>query len=449
MKKIFFYLFFLLIFNQCSFDNKTGVWKNEEEIILSTQKKNTEDLKWENVFDEESSFSDEKEPRVGFSIEDKNPFKNKAWLQEYFNESNNIPNLYYSNKKNIIYKSSKLSSRNRILEDNKFLYFENNIISTDTKGNIFSYSLDFKSNEWQYNFYKKTYKKYKKNLDFIVNKNQIFIADNLGYMYSLNLKNGSLIWAKNFGIPFRSNMKMLDGQIFLADQDNLIYSINPNNGETNWKYSTSSSALKSKFKNNFSFDLKNESIFFLNTNGELYSINYNIPKINWIISLNEQSIDENTNLFVGHPITLNNENIIISTKNDLLNFNKLTGSKLWQMPVSSKIKPIAYNKYVFLISNDDLLICLDSSTGKIIWSKYIFQLIKKSKISFNKIKGFYILNNQINLITTNGYLLVFDYNNGSLLSADLIIKSNILVDPIIVDGFMYILDVKNKITKLN
>lgn len=449
MKKIFIHFLFFLIFSHCSFDNKTGIWKNDEEITLSTQKKNEENVKWKKVFNESDLFKDEQEAETNFKIKNINTITNTTWLQEYFNEANNVPNLYYSNKKNIIYKSSKISKKNKILEDGKLIYFDNYIISADTYGNIFSYSLDLKSKNWQYNFYKKTYKKYKKNLDFIVSKNKIFVSDNLGYMYSLDLNNGSLIWAKNFGIPFRSNMKVLDNQIFLADQDNLIYSINPTNGEINWKYPTSSSALKSSFENNFSYDSNYDSIFFLNTSGELYSINYTIPKINWIISLNEQSADENNNLFTGQPITLSNENILVSTKNDLINFNKISGSKQWQIPISLKTKPIVYDKYVFLVSNDDLLICLEASTGKIIWSKYIFHFIKKSKISFNKVKGFYILNNQIYLVTTNGYLLIFDYNSGTLLSADPIVKSKILVAPIIVDGFMYILDSKNRVTKLN
>ena len=43
---------FFLIFSHCSFDNKTGIWKNDEEITLSTQKKNEENVKWKKVFNE-------------------------------------------------------------------------------------------------------------------------------------------------------------------------------------------------------------------------------------------------------------------------------------------------------------------------------------------------------------------------------------------------------------
>ena len=38
----------------------------------------------------------------------------------------------------------------------------------------------------------------------------LYVADNLGYIYAINLKSKSLIWAKNYGIPFRSNIKIVE-----------------------------------------------------------------------------------------------------------------------------------------------------------------------------------------------------------------------------------------------
>ena len=47
----------------------------------------------------------------------------------------------------------------------------------------------------------------------ISNKNLI-VSDNLGYLYSLKINSGKLNWAKNYGIPFRSNIKIQMMQIF-------------------------------------------------------------------------------------------------------------------------------------------------------------------------------------------------------------------------------------------
>ena len=107
-----------------------------------------------------------------------------------------------------------------------------------------------------------------------IDDNKIFAADNLGYLYVLDLNTKNIIWAKNFGIPFRSNLKIEKNQIFLANQDNTIYSINKNTGDVIWQYATSPTKLKTVFKNSIDIDQYNSNLFFLNTSGELYSINY-------------------------------------------------------------------------------------------------------------------------------------------------------------------------------
>ena len=49
----------------------------------------------------------------------------------------------------------------------------------------------------KYNFYKKKYKKIKKFLNISVENNIIFVADNIGYLYSYDYEKNKILWAKN------------------------------------------------------------------------------------------------------------------------------------------------------------------------------------------------------------------------------------------------------------
>ena len=69
-------------------------------------------------------------------------------------------------------------------------------------------------------------------------------------------------FTKNYGIPFRSNVKFANNDIYLANIDNTIYSINSNSGEQNWQFSTSPTFLKTNFKNNIAIDELNKSLVF-------------------------------------------------------------------------------------------------------------------------------------------------------------------------------------------
>ena len=213
---------------------------------------------------------------------------------------NNIANVQYWNKKNILIKSSKLSKSK---EKSQFIFYNNGILSHDQKGRIYLYSLSNKKKVLEFNFYKKKFKKYKKKIYLKIHKNQIIAADNLGYLYSLDIVTGKLIWAINYGIPFRSNLKIIDNQLILANQDNIIYSVDVKTGKSIWQFATSQSKLKNNFLNTIVIDKINSSIIFFNTSGELYSINYKNQKINWVLNFKASSQDSFSDLFNEEILT--------------------------------------------------------------------------------------------------------------------------------------------------
>ena len=58
-----------------------------------------------------------------------------------------------------------------------------------------------------------------------------------------------------------------------------------------------------------------------------------------------------------------------------------------------------------------------------------------------------IVNNQIFLFSSKGYLLSFNYKNGKIDFAERILKSGIGSSPVFVNGNMYLLDKSNRLFK--
>ena len=75
------------------------------------------------------------------------------------------------------------------------------------KGNIIVYSIDNKKFSIKFNFYKKKFKKIKKNLNLVVENNIIYVTDNIGYFICYNYNKNKIFWAQNYKVPFRSNLK--------------------------------------------------------------------------------------------------------------------------------------------------------------------------------------------------------------------------------------------------
>ena len=58
------------------------------------------------------------------------------------------------------------------------------------------------------------YKKIYKNLSYSIYKDKVFVADNVGFIYAINLVNGKIVWIKNHGVPLRSKIKIFENKIF-------------------------------------------------------------------------------------------------------------------------------------------------------------------------------------------------------------------------------------------
>lgn len=442
MKTISTILLLFLLLN-CSFDSKTGIWKNVNEIET---KKNTKFKDFETLYTEEKTFNQIIEASKNFFIQTPKPKLNLIWKDEFYKNSNNTENFSYKNINELIFKSKKLSKYNI---DKKILFDGRNIIVTDKNGNIIFYNVNQQEIIFKFNFYKKKLKKIEKNLKIILNKNIIYVADNLGYLYALDYDNKKLLWALNYKKPFRSNLKVFKDKLLLADQDNSIYIINKINGNKIKIIPTEEVTLKNNFINSLALD--DENLLYLNTFGSLYSLNSNENRFNWFINLN-QSLDLNSsNLFLSNPLVQFKNSIVVSTDPYLYIVNKFNGSTKIKKSLSSSVKPIGIHDKLFLITKNDLLVCIDIDTGKINYSADINQKISFFLNSKNRksiqIKSMSIVNNNIYIFLKNSYLVKFSMS-GKILNIDKL-PYTLNSFPIFINDSILYLNNKNRLVIVN
>jgi outer membrane protein assembly factor BamB len=440
--KIFFVIIVLVLLQNCSFDNKTGIWKNEN---LITNKK-------DNLFKdfEKLSITDEVFDKIipintNFKFKITPEINNLYWRDIFYNKNNNSDNFSYTNLNKLILRTKKISKH----EINEYiLYDDNYLLLNDSKGNLISYSIEKNIIQNKFNFYKKKHKKIKKKLNFIVEKNIIYTSDNLGYLYAYNYKTNKILWAKNYKVPFRSNLKIINNKLIAVNQNNNLFFFDKKTGNILTTIPTEETIVKNTFTNNLSSN--KENIFFLNTYGTLYSINANTLKINWFINLNQTLDLTPSNLFMSNPIVNNEEKIIIATNQFTYIIDSKTGFTLNKINFNSSIKPIILNNFLFLINNNSQLISLNLDNGKIIYSYDINQKIsnflktkKKKIISKNMI----ILSDKIFIFLKNSYILKFDIY-GNLEQIDKLPKK-LNSNPIFIDKSLIYVDFKNKVSVVN
>ncbi len=432
----------LIFLISCSFDNKSGIWKNESELSSSK----------DDLFKEFKKISSNKEiyskivPLTSnYNFKIPKIFNNLDWEDIFYSENNNNSNFAYNDLNKILFKSKKIT---RYKLNNFILAKNNNLILSDQRGNIILYSIKENKLISKFNFYKKKYKDIKKKLNLIIEKNIIYVGDNLGYVYALNINNNKLLWAKNYKVPFRSNLKIKKNKIIISNQKNKLIFLDKKNGNLLNIIPTEETIIHNSFINNLS--INDQDVLFLNSYGSLYSINIINMKINWFLNLKQSTNLNTTNIFFGNQIVNYNDKIIVSSNNSTYLINAFNGSIIATYNFSTTLKPIINENHILLITKNNLILTIDLKTNKIIYSYDVTKKVsdfldsKKKKLNFYEML---LINNKISFFTKNSYKIEFKINGELENIEKLPAKINSL--PIILNRSILYIDNNNKLAVIN
>lgn len=441
--KLFFALVLILTFSGCSFDNKSGIWKNENSISVDNNKTIFKDFK--KISSEIEDFDKIISINKNFKFNIDPPLLNNSWQDIFYNKYNNLTNFKYSNFNSIIHQSKKLTKN----QTNGFKLLEkNNLILSDKSGNIIVYSIEENSIISKYNFYKKRFKNLDKNLNLAVENGIVFVSDNIGYIYAYNYLKNKIIWAKNYKIPFLSNIKLLSDKLIAANQNNDLYILNKANGDLIKQIPSESNSINNFFRNNL--NLNNDSIFYLNTYGSLYSVDQKKLNINWFINLNSSLNLNLSDLFFGSIVVSSDEEIVLSGNKNFYVIDAKNGSILKKKNISTTIRPLIVRDYVFLITNNNLLISFNIKNGEIIYSYDINEKVaefidtKKKKL---EIKNLRLANNKLFIFLKNSYFIEFNLE-GEIVDVKKL-PSKLETNPIFANNSLYYLSKKKRLFILN
>ena len=211
MSKNFFLFTLCIVFlSSCSLDKKTGIWtdeKEEQKKIAELKKKKKLIIGTDKIYSSEITYSKELDLRNLISVSQ--PKRNTSWTMPSLNHQNYMNNLFLSGVNNIFLK--KKIGKNKFSESKNItniLAYKESIIFSDDNGTIYNINKNGKIN-WKKNIYNKNYKNIYKSLILSMYKKSIYIADNIGFIYSIDLLTGKLIWIKDHSTSIKSSIKVL------------------------------------------------------------------------------------------------------------------------------------------------------------------------------------------------------------------------------------------------
>ena len=325
------------------------------------------------------------------------------------------------------------------------LAFNNNIALSDDTGTIFYINKRGKI-KWKKNIYKKIYKRVYKNLVFSIYENNIYVADNIGFIYAINLESGKLVWIKNYGVPIKSNMKIIKNKIFLVDQDNKILCFNTKDGSIIWNILSIASFIKSQ--NLLSIAISRDgNVFVMTSSADIFKINSESGNVIWSRNTSDSLYANATDFFNSSEIVLSDDQIIFSAGSKFFSYNAINGSTNWENEVNTVATPIIDGENIFIVTENGYFVILHKDTGKIISSTNILKILKKKKQD-TRITGFIMGSGKVYSVTLNGNLIVSSAVSGKAEYFKKIGEKNIA--PLIISSeVLYILTENSRIFGFN
>ena len=423
MNKLFLTLIILIFLNNCSLNENSKIWKDREI-------KPDEDPKVTKVFVEDiltvSEFN------TGLKI-DLSSIKTNSKL---IDNQNNLGPRNYEGKLNKIgnYKFSKFEKINRI--NFKPIFLDDGILFFDKKGSIIRY----KNNQkviWKKNHYSKSEKKLNPKLSFLLDNQNLIVADSLAKYYLININDGELKWSRNNIYPFNSSIKKYKDKIFVVDYKNILRCFKIEDGSECWNVKTEESFTISN--NKYSLIILDNNVVFSNSIGDITAVDVETGLISWQLPTQSSSIINETFNFQISKLVSDGKSIFFSNnKNEFYSIDFKSGATNWINKINSNITPILIENLIVTISDQGYLYVLDKNKGNILRVTDLFVNYKDKKRKNISPVGFVVANKKIFLTNSDGKMIIASIEDGNVINIEKV-SGGLVSEPFIYNNNLYVI----------
>jgi outer membrane protein assembly factor BamB len=369
---------------------------------------------------------------------------NNYWFGNNSDNNQIIENFSFDidfRKKNVEDKSINIGSS--FVQNNKMVFApiiaENKIYVLDNNGNLYAKDLLSYKTIWKAKLSSGLFKQNFAGGKISYFDGKIFSTNGYNLIICFDAKNGKILWQKTLSSILISTPISDGNQLFLITNNNQTYSLATLDGKINWIHSGISKATAILGSANPVF-YKNYVISSYSS-GEIYALNKKDGTLSWVYDLNLNKIS-NSDFILNDadatPIIKNNIAYTIGNGGLMMAIRIDDGKVLWQKKVASITDFWIAGDFIYLIDNDNKLICLYKETGGIIWFKQLKKYFN-DKTSNNRIiyNGIVMAGDNLIMTNSNKELIIISPLDGEIINT-IKLSGQVFHRPILVNKKLYL-----------
>lgn len=275
---------------------------------------------------------------------------------------------------------------------------------------------------------------------------KIFVATSFGDVIALDAKTGKELWRQALLTPMRIAPTVANGRVFVVTIGNELHALSSKNGENLWTHTGLPEATG--LLGGGVPAIENNIIVVPYSSGELYALRTENGYPVWTDTLTP-SLSADSLSSISHirarPIISQGVLYAVSHGGRMAAIDVNSGIRLWQKDISSVRTPALIGSYIYLVSINNELVCLNRQNGDIVWTINLPMTDEGQKVNW----AGPIATSQGLLVTgSNGAMEYYSPQDGKKVHG-LTTGQQFSLSPIIVDKKIYTLNDSADVTSWN
>jgi outer membrane protein assembly factor BamB len=269
---------------------------------------------------------------------------------------------------------------------------------------------------------------------------RLYVSTGYAQVLALDVANGQEIWRQTTLAPVRSPPTVSDGRVFVVTVDNELNALAAADGRKLWTHT--GTAETAGLVGGASPAVEGDVVVVPYSSGEIYALRVENGRQLWSESLTTaRSSDALAGLadIRGRPVIDRGRVIAISHSGRMVAIDLRSGTRIWEQEIGGTETPWVAGDFIFVISNEQNLICLTRRDGRVRWvrdlPRYENMEKKKNPMTWS---GPVLAGDRLVVVASNGEAMSYSPYNGAPLG-HLDLSEDAFVTPIIADQTLYLL----------
>lgn len=271
-------------------------------------------------------------------------------------------------------------------------------------------------------------------------KDRLFVSTGYAQVLALDPANGKVIWRKDVAAPIFAAPTVSDGRVFVVTVENELDVLAADDGRRLWSHNGLPETAG--LLGGASPAVAGEVVVVAYSSGELYALTVQNGRALWSDNLaGTRGIDAVSSLadIRGRPVIDRDRVFAVSHSGRMQAIDLRTGERVWEQQVGSVHGPWVAGDYVYLLTNDNELVCLTRNEGKVRWVVQLPSWENEKKQEDPIMWAGPVLGgNRLIVLSSNGQALSVSPYTGRPLGR-IRIEAGSYLEPVIADGTLYIL----------